>query len=84
MAGLPARAVSDGVTISDGDASQQMELLRVLADSLTQYPVQESCHVHLDRLRLRWGIYVSQIPTAGFEVRKINCLCKAATQKLVS
>ena len=84
MAGLPARAVSDGVTISDGDASQQMELLRVLADSLTQYPVQESCHVHLDRLRLRWGDYVSQIPTAGFEVRTINGLCKAATQKLVS
>ena len=76
MAGLPARAVSDGVTISDGDAGQQMELLRVLPDSLTQYPVQESCHVHLDRLRLRWRSSVSQIPIAGFEVRKINGLCR--------
>ena len=81
MAGLSSRAVTDGVTIVDGAASQQMDVLRVMPGSMTQYPVQESCHVHQDRLRLRWGSVASQIPLVGFEVRKMRGLCDRLATK---
>ena len=67
-AGLPARATTDGVTILDSRQSQQVAAPRVLPDSMTQYPVLDTCHVHQDRLRMRWGNVVSQIPVAGFSV----------------
>ena len=81
LAGLPSRAVTDGVTIVDAAASQQMDVLRVMPDSVTQYPVQESCHVHQDRLRLRWGSVTSQIPLVGFEVREMSGLCECLATK---
>ena len=74
-AGLPARAATDGVTILTSGTTEKMAALQVLPDSMTQYPVSDSCHVRQDRLRLRWGDVVSQIPVAGFNVSlDVDCV----------
>ncbi|KAK7500517.1 hypothetical protein BaRGS_00008092 [Batillaria attramentaria] len=67
-AGLPAHDVTDGVTIVAIDNDQSLGSLQLLADGVTHYPAQETCHVLQDRLRLRWSNLGSTIPTSGFQV----------------
>ena len=67
-AGLPARATTDGVTILVSGQAPQMAAPRLLPDSMTQYPVLDTCHVFPDRLRMRWRNVASEIPVAGFSV----------------
>ncbi|XP_076468275.1 uncharacterized protein LOC143299060 [Babylonia areolata] len=68
MAGRPARAATDGVTIVADDDSQQMTPLTLLPDGVTHYPVMESCRAFGDRVRMHWGEFASQVPVVGFEV----------------
>ncbi|KAK7496449.1 hypothetical protein BaRGS_00012371 [Batillaria attramentaria] len=71
-AGLPTTATTDGVTIVNIDDVSRMRALRMFSDGMTQYPVQESCHLATDQLRMRWDNVAAQIPVAGFEVMKTD------------
>lgn len=68
MAGLPARATTDGITIVANANSNEMTSLTLFPDGMTQYPVLESCRARGDQLRMRWGHFASQVPVVGFEV----------------